>query len=192
MHNLLKNRRYIGEYKYGDTVTPDGMPAIVPKDIFDMVQVRMEKNRHKPAAKKADEEYLLTTKLFCGLDGVMIIGVGGTSKTGTVHHYYKCGNKIYRKICDKKTVRKNKIERYIVYLTKEYVLKDKNINRIADSVVELQKRENTTIPFLQKQLTDIQKRIDNLLNAIEEGLFNTSAKGRRSGNKKGGFGNCHR
>jgi len=181
MHNLLKNRRYIGEYKYGDTVTPDGMPAIVPKDIFNRVQERMEKNKHKPAAKKADEEYLLTTKLFCGLDGVMMVGVGGTSKTGVVHHYYKCGNKIYRKTCDKKTVRKNKIERYIVYLTKEYVLKDKNINRIADSVVELQKRENTTIPFLQKQLVDIQKRIDNLLNAIEEGLFNTSAKGRLDG-----------
>ena len=181
MHNLLKNRRYMGEYKYGDIVTPDGMPAIVPKDVFDRVQARMEKNKHKPAAKKADEEYLLTTKLFCGLDGVMMVGVGGTSKTGMVHHYYKCGNKIYRKTCDKKTVKKNKIERYIVYLTKEYVLKDKNINRIADSVVELQKRENTTIPLLQKQLDDIQKRIDNLLNAIEEGLFNTSAKGRLDG-----------
>jgi len=64
MHNLLKNRRYMGEYKYGETVTPGGIPAIVTQDIFDRVQERMEKNRHKPAAMKADEEYILTTKIF--------------------------------------------------------------------------------------------------------------------------------
>ena len=27
-----------------------------------------------------------TTKLFCGLCGTMMVGVGGTSKTGKVHH----------------------------------------------------------------------------------------------------------
>jgi len=86
----LKNRRYIGEYRYGDTVTPDGMPAIVPQEIFDTVQARMEKNKHKPAAMKADEEYILTTKIFCGKCGTMMVGVGGTSKTGKVHHYYSC------------------------------------------------------------------------------------------------------
>jgi DNA invertase Pin-like site-specific DNA recombinase len=101
LHNLLKNRRYIGEYRYGDTVVPDGMPAIVPQEIFDRVQKRMEKNKHKPAAAKADEEYILTTKLFCGKCGAMMVGVGGTSKTGKVHHYYKCGNLIYKKSCDR-------------------------------------------------------------------------------------------
>jgi hypothetical protein len=96
MHNLLKNRRYMGEYKYGTIVIPDAMPRIVPQDIFDKVQERMEKNKHKPAAKKADDEYILTTKLFCGTDGVMMVGTGGTSKTGKVHHYYKCSNSLYK------------------------------------------------------------------------------------------------
>lgn len=178
LHNLLKNRRYIGEYRYGDTITPDGMPAIVPQDIFDKVRERMEKNKHKPAAMKADEEYILTTKLFCGKCGTMMVGVGGTSKTGKVHHYYKCGNAIYRKSCDKKTVKKAWIERIIVALTREFVLRDETIDRLANAIVALQMQENSTIPFLQKQLNDIQKRIGNLLNAIEEGLMNASARGR--------------
>jgi len=178
MHNLLKNRRYIGEYRYGDTITPDGMPRIVPQEIFDRVQERMEKNKHKPAAKKAIVEYILTTKLFCGKCGVMMVGTGGTSKTGKVHHYYKCGNAIYKKSCDKKTVKKDWLERIVVTLTREFVLRDEVIGRLADMVVELQKRENTTIPFLQAQLDGIDKRIDNLLNAIEEGLMNASAKQR--------------
>jgi DNA invertase Pin-like site-specific DNA recombinase len=150
LHNLLKNRRYIGEYRYGDTVLPYGMPAIVPQDIFDLVQKRMEKNKHKPAAMKADEEYILTTKIFCGKCGAMMVGVGGTSKTGKVHHYYKCGNAIYKKSCDKKTVQKAWIERHIVALTRDFVLREVTIDRLADSILELQKRENTTIPFLTK------------------------------------------
>jgi len=112
---------------------------------------------------------------------VMMVGVGGTSKTGVLHHYYKCGNKIYRKTCDKKTVKKNWIERHLVALVKKYVLCDDVIERIADSAVDLQKQENITLPFLQKQLSDIQKRIDNLLTAIEEGLLNASAKERLDG-----------
>ena len=178
MGNLFKNRRYIGEYRYGDTIIPDGMPAIVPQEIFDAVQVRMEKNKHKPAAKKADEEYILTTKIFCGKDGAMMVGVGGTSKTGKGHHYYKCGNLIYKKSCDKKTVQKAWIEHHIAALTRDYVLRDEVIDQLADAVVELQKRENTTIPFLQKQLADIDKRIGNILNSIEEGIANASVKQR--------------
>ena len=32
--SLLKNRRYTGEYIYRDIVVPDGIPAIIPKDLF--------------------------------------------------------------------------------------------------------------------------------------------------------------
>jgi len=36
------------------------------EDLFNRVQERMEKNRHAPAMAEAKEDYLLTTKLFCG------------------------------------------------------------------------------------------------------------------------------
>jgi len=107
IHNILKNRRYMGEYRYGTTIIPDAMPRIIPQDIFDKVQERMEKNKHKPAAKKAEDEYILTTKLFCGRCGVMMVGTGGTSRTGKVHYYYKCGNAMYKKSCTKKAVKKD-------------------------------------------------------------------------------------
>ena len=38
VQHLLKNRRYIGEFKYRDVLISDGIPAIVPKDLFDRVQ----------------------------------------------------------------------------------------------------------------------------------------------------------
>lgn len=41
MNHLLKNRRYMGEYSYRDVVKEDGIPAIVPKELFERVQERL-------------------------------------------------------------------------------------------------------------------------------------------------------
>ena len=61
---MLHNRKYIGEYRYKDIVHPNGIPAIVPQELFDKVQRRIEETKKAPATHKADDEYLLTTKLF--------------------------------------------------------------------------------------------------------------------------------
>ena len=63
---MLTNRKYIGEFRYNDIVIPDAVPAIVNKDLFERVQHRMAQNKHAPARHKAEDDYLLTTKLFCG------------------------------------------------------------------------------------------------------------------------------
>lgn len=52
MNHLLKNRRYMGEYSYRDVVKEDGIPAIVPKELFERVQERLEKNKKAPAVTK--------------------------------------------------------------------------------------------------------------------------------------------
>ena len=62
IQHLLNNRRYIGEYTYRDIVVPDGIPAIVPQDLFDRVQEKLAKNKKAPARHKAEDDYLLTTK----------------------------------------------------------------------------------------------------------------------------------
>ena len=57
---MLKNRRYIGEYSYRDVVIPNGIPAIVPEDLFERVQEKIEKNKKAPARHKAEDDYLLS------------------------------------------------------------------------------------------------------------------------------------
>ena len=59
------------------------------KTWFDRVQKRLDKNKRAPACGKADEEYLLTTKLFCGKCGALMFGESGTSATGRTYYYYK-------------------------------------------------------------------------------------------------------
>ena len=118
----LKNRKYIGEYKYASTVIPNGIPAIISLDLFERVQQRMAGNKRAPSRTKADTEYLLTTKLFCGDCGRLMVGESGKSHTGAMHYYYKCGNAKRKKGCDKKAVKKDWIERAVVRLTMERVL----------------------------------------------------------------------
>jgi hypothetical protein len=175
---LMGNRKYIGEYKYMDIVIPGGIPAIVSEEVFERVQARKQKNKRAPARAKANEEYLLTTKLICGSCERLMIGESGTSKTGKIHYYYKCSGAKRRSGCKKKAVKKDWIERIAVVWTVNQILRDEEIDRISDKLVIMQEQENALLPTLRQQLAETEKAIDNLLNAIQQGLFNASAKKR--------------
>lgn len=176
--SLLKNRKYIGEYRYQDVVIEGGVPAIVPEELFNRVQERMEKNRHAPAMAKAKEDYLLTTKLFCGKCERMMVGESGKSHTGAMHYYYKCSGAKRLKDCDKKAVRKDWIERVVVRLTMQRVMDEEKINRLIDAILVMQEQEDITTPALRSQLAETESSIGNILKAIEQGIFTPSTKQR--------------
>lgn len=178
VQHLLKNRRYIGEYKYRDVIVPDGIPAIVPKDMFDRVQERLEKNKKAPARHKAEDDYLLTTKLFCGYCGAYLCGESGTSRTGIVHHYYKCVSvKKKRTECHKKPVRKQWIEDLVVNETMDMLNDAKAVEAIISTVMDLQDRDNENLPLYEQQLQEANAGIRNLLNAIQQGILTKIHKG---------------
>ena len=177
---LLKNRRYLGEYRYKDTVILDAIPAIIDPECFDAVQRRCEIHRQAPAHNKADVHYLLTTKLFCGKCGTMMAGESGRSHTGTVHCYYKCGTRKRsgKEACSLKPVRKEPLEQFVVKTALEKVLNDRVIDLLADKLLEYQSKENTRLPVLQAELKEVKRRIDNLVAAIEQGILTPSTKSR--------------
>lgn len=175
---MLKNRRYIGEFKYRDIVHPRGIPPIIPDELFDRVQHRMAANKKAPAKHKAEDEYLLTTKLRCGKCDCFMVGESGTSKTSTVYRYYKCVGVKKHSGCDKKTVKKNWIEDLVVKQIEKVLFDDALLEKIADRIMEIQGKENTVLPMLRKQYADIQRGIDNLLNAIQQGIITSSTKKR--------------
>ena len=176
---ILKNRKYIGEYKYGKIIIPKGIPAIVDDETFDRVQFRMAKNKKAPARWKAAGEYLLTTKLFCGTCERLMIGESGTSGTKKlVYHYYKCCGVKKHLGCKRKSLKKYWIERVAVLFTVNKVLHDKEIDRIAQEIVDLQDREDTTLPAMRQQLQECEKAIENMLNAIQQGVLTPTTKKR--------------
>ena len=118
---------------------------------------------------KAKEEYLLTTKVFCGLGIEMMTGYSGTSKTGRSYHYYICKN-ARKKQCDKKLIDKNYLEDLVV----EYCLKllDKeSIKYLAKMIADECKKteESYIIKDLKKKLGETETAINNLFKALEYG-----------------------
>ena len=151
----------------------------MPKELFDRVQEKMAKNKKAPARHKAEDDYLLTTKLFCGYCGAYLCGESGTSRTGVVHHYYKCVSvKKKRTNCHKKPVRKDWLEDMVVNATMKMLMNDATIDAIVSALMTLQDAENTALPLYEKQLREVKSSIDNLLNAIQQGIFTRSTKER--------------
>ena len=178
IQHMLNNRRYIGELKFRDVVVPDAISPIIPLELFEDVQEKIAKNKKAPARRKAKDDYLLTTKLFCGYCGALMFGESGTSRTGEVHRYYKCATAKKHKGCKKKTVRKQWLEDLVVNETMKLVEDDASMNAIIAKVMELQNQESTDLPIYEKQLKETEVGITNMLNAIQMGILTSSTKER--------------
>lgn len=94
-------------------------------DLFYRVQALMNKNKSAPARTRGENEYLLTTKLFCGHCKEMMVGYGGTGKSGKQYHYYMC-KKARKKKCDKKIISKDYIEDRVVSECLKMLTDEKN------------------------------------------------------------------
>ena len=181
LSRILRNDKYIGVYRFDDVVIEDAIPPIIDKSLFDRVQATFKHNYAARAKNKAKEDYLLSTRLFCGKCGNQMIGESGTSKTGKVHHYYKCAGRKRQKNCDKTTEKKEWIEKLVVKFTVQYVLTDENIEKIATKVMELinKEMEDTSVLIgLQGALRETNKKLKNLMNAIEQGIITATTKDR--------------
>ncbi len=180
VRRILSNRKYIGEYKFKDVVIPNGVPAIIEQDLFDKVQKRLEANKKAPAKHKAEDDYLLTTKLFCGKCKAMMVGECGTSHTEKTYRYYKCVNQKRKHNCDKKSVGKDYIENKIISSLVQKIMDDELIEYLADKLYVLQLVDNTKIPQIKGKLSELDKGIENMLNAIQQGIILDSTKKRLS------------
>ena len=137
----------------------------------------MAQNKHAPARHKAEDDYLLTTKLFCGKCGALMVGEAGTGRKKEVHRYYKCVN-AKKHTCDKKTVRKLWIEDLAVQKAMDILHDEAIIDYLVDRIFELQGEENPRLPRLRLQLENVENRIKNIITAIEQGIIFDSTKDR--------------
>ncbi len=165
-------------------VIENSVPQLISEELFDAVQLELAKNSKAPARHTADEDYLLTTKLFCGRCGAMMVAQAGTSGTkGVVYRYYACVRQKKHQ-CEKKPVSKTKLEDFIVYKTMEFLKDDDIIERLSAKLYELQYTESTILPKLQEQLKQKEKEIENIVNAVQKGYATETLLKRLDGLEK--------
>lgn len=170
---IIQTRKYIGEYRYGDIVIKDGIPAIISLEEFNLAQTETERRRTRKTIRTPNARYLLAGKLFCGHCQATMHGVSGTGKSGDKWYYYYCKNTRGTKTCDKKQVRREQVERDVVNLTTRYILQNDILAELAKKVYAEQERQNdvsTEIAFYEKKLSENKKSIANILKMIESGI----------------------
>ena len=172
---MLSNKSYMGIYHYNGIEIPGGVPAIVSEDIFKVVERRMAQNKHASAKNKAEEKYVLTTKLFCGKCHSMMVGDSAQKKNGNIYRYYKCAS-AKRNECNKKAVCKEWIEELVLNKVIKVLFDDEALDKIADKIVALLDEDNKVIPLLEAQLKEVRKSIDNVMKAIKAGIITRSTK----------------
>lgn len=176
--NMLKNKKYIGIFKYGEQIIENYYPPIIDRDTFELVQERISQNKRSPARMKAKEMYLLSGKLYCGYCKSLMTGESGASHTGTVHNYYKCFGRKRGNGCNKKTVSKKTLEDVVVEATLKHILDIDVVNQITTQLLKIQneQRDTAELTLLRKELSQIKAYIKNLLTAIKKGVITNSTQ----------------
>lgn len=182
IRTILTNRSYIGEYKFGEVIIPDGMPRIIEDEIFEEAQDRLEANKRggTGAIKRLDAnspiaDYWLSDKLYCGICGGPMQGMSGTSKGGKLYYYYSCNNHRKHK-CDMKNKRKDFLEKVVVHVLNELLGNPTNRLILAEMISAYRNFEHEDKKqyevSLKAKLKDVEDKLANIMKAIEAGVFN--------------------
>lgn len=185
--SVFKNRAYIGEYRYGGVLTPGGMPAIVSAEVFEAAQQRLMQNKRQGGQRangltpdKAPR-FWLTGKLYCGKCGTPMQGCSGTSQhKETKHYYYACGMARKHK-CSLKYVKKGKIEAIVCYMLTQCLQDSEMLASLAVDVAAYYEKEHEDRGYmdgLKAELESAEKALNNLVRAIEQGVFSETTQSR--------------
>ena len=178
VYNMLKNEKYSGIYRFKNEVFTDMYPRIVPQNIFDRVHKKIVANKYGTKSEKID--YLLRHKLKCGYCGSTVTAETGTARSGKTCHYYKCFGRKRANGCTKSIVKKNEFETLILTILETELNKPEIMNIIVDGILKAQEtnsRENAVLSMLLSEKKQIEKSLENIMKAIENGIIsNTTNK----------------
>ena len=166
----LRSSVYCGEFVWNGSVIEGCATPIITREIFDKVQVILDKSKRNAASFRAKEPYLLQGKIFCGHCGSSMVGECGRSSTGRVYQYYSCAEKKKNHTCDKRNEQKEYIESYVIQQTIAHVLQPDIISMIAQSVTKEYQKEfsQDKVDELKHTISRIEGDINTLVDTLLE------------------------
>ena len=163
VRHMLTNKRYIGYYKFDKIEIPDGVPAIIEKELFYDVQEKLAQNKRFMPKNRVD--YILSGKLYCGKCGEPMTGVAGYGRSGEKYCYYRCRSK------DVKTVRKEELEDLVAEYTSEFFASPDQRAELLEMLYYYIAEKNAPeekYGLPNKRLSDLKRKKDNLVEVIAE------------------------
>ncbi|MBO5229271.1 MAG: recombinase family protein [Clostridia bacterium] len=191
-----------GRYTYDRTNAEEtiknenAFPAIVFREQFNAVQKLLDSRvRKTPGLRIVD--YLLAGKIICGECGHPFSGERKRKNfaDGTTYWiYYRCKSnhnktdKLTTKAnCHNSSIRKDEIEAFVLQQITDLIFSEKNFDKIFEFYqnykAELLSNEHATAA-IEKEISNIEKKIQNLYNAIADMGYTEQIKSQISGYEK--------
>ena len=179
--NMLHNERYIGRCRYrDDKVYTNIFPRLIPDDWFELAQ-RFLKENHR-GANSAKNPFILKSKLKCGCCGGKMRGNSATTPAGKTFRYYSCVNKLKSKeLCTKASIHKEILEKTVIDTLIKILYSSDGIDTIVDRIYEIneiKRHNNDILKALLEEKQKCQRQLDNIMEAVEKGVFTDSVKER--------------
>ncbi len=197
---ILSNPFYIGQIqfaKYKDwnekrrkglndkpVIAQGKHSPIISQDLWDKVQMRKKQIKEKPQVHGKGTN-LLTGIIRCPQCGAAMAASNTTNtlKDGTKKRirYYSCSNFRNKgsKVCSANSVRADVIEKYVMDQILEIVKSDKVLKQVVERVNQENQVDvaalNHDIAYKQQQFDEINTKLKNLIQTIEDNQDLTSA-----------------
>lgn len=153
------------------------VPSIVSNNIFALAQERLERNKQF-SSRRTREPTLLQGILVCSMCGYALYRSSARTSKRKLYYYRCLGSDNYRhpkgRVCSNRPIRQDYLDEIVwnevVHLIESPELIIEEINRR----IEEAKSSNPTKmrkDVLIKEITRVQKGIDRLLNAFQEGIM---------------------
>lgn len=211
IHDLLKNKKYVGIYTFGRVSggrsnprnshadnehmieIPGGIPAIIDQDTWDKAQGRINSRSHVKGRLHAKDTYLLSGLVRCGDCGSTMVGnrfMGSHRSLGKkMYSYYKCNRSLRTNItCSTKKIKKEWLEELVIHYVKSKIFSKKSIRSIVNHVnkktLELSTKYVEEIKILENEKNAVKRKIDNLLTLAEDGQIDELLRKRLAQNKQ--------
>lgn len=168
--------RYIGVLKCDGERNENAIPRLISDETWERAQQRREKKKHKGGAFRADVEYALAGKLFCGECGCPFVGQSGTSKNKRLYSYYTCNGRIHHE-CKAPRWKKEDVETYAIRAIQDILSENENSKYVADYLYKAQANDTVEASSIKRSLDDVNRRIANIEKAIEAGIFTKTTQG---------------
>ena len=141
---------------------------------------KIAKNKYGRTSVKT--VYLFRRKMICGYCGHPVSADTGTARNGEVKRYYKClGRKVYHNGCEQAIHGKEDLEEAILSVIIQELSKPQTINGIVKNLLKEQDRycsENPRLAKLKREKAKVDKALDNLMSAIEQGVISKTTNKR--------------
>ena len=177
VYNMLQNEKYAGIFRYKEEVFTNIYPRIVPEEVYRIVRGLAAENKN--GTHLPEVCYLLKGKIVCGYCGRPIASESGTARNGETIRYYKCSGRKKLQDCNKATIGKEVLESLVVDTTLQVLNDPDTVELLAERLMDAHKKriaDQTVANLLAEEKQELQKSINNVLSAIDKGIFTASTK----------------